>query len=1243
MTLKRKNRQPGEAGAIGISKPVNGDPTAEDEPDPASLQHAARQACEAFEYETAIAYYSQALAHEDLSGYGEAMAYDLLAGRAKCYGQAGDLQAQAADLEVMAHLAQEMGDVTRQIEVINQQVTLAGQLGNAAEGQHAAEVAVTLARQAGDRSLEASSLTALGYACEELSDYTRAEQCYEQARNLYRELGDRSGEAHSLWDLGLIAAYTDRPSEAQAYLEPALALYRELGDRAGEANVLNTLGLAVSDDAQRRAYFEQALAIFQAIGNRERQSLLYNNLGLVYGRLGLYGQARDYGEQAVQIARDMQMPGRLSASLESLGRAYLGLGAYGQAHQVFAEGRALAHDVGDRSSEAQHWLGLGRVALASGRSDEASEHLQRAAAMFGELDIPANQAVVLAWQGALYLAQGDRLEAQRYTAEAVALLGAADDVNLEYPPQEVWWLHYQALIANQADVTPKPPSRQKAKARQRFNAPGEDPAWAYLGRARESMMAGIATLSDEGLRRNYLNKVQVNREIVIEWTRQATKRGESLAALTEVARADNIQDQLKRMLDIGVRMTARGEAATLPSFIMNEVVELSGAERAFLVLLDKAGQQAVVAVSGISLLEIESLKTQATPVLDKVADSLQAVLLQDVGDDMMQEGDVPELVLRSVLGIPLVSRSQLMGMIYADMRIINGHFAQADVDLLTVLANQAAAAIENAEWARTLEERVAERTAELTTINSISQALNSQLELDALIELVGEKVRQNFDAEIVYIALYDRQTNMIHFPYEFGDQLSSIPFGQGLSSKIIESGQPLLINEDVPGRHTELGARLIGRVPKSYLGVPITAGDRLSQGDHVIGVISVQSTEEEGRFDEADVRLLTTIAANVGVAIQKAQLYEETKEAKEIAEATNQELSQTLDHLRTTQAQLIQAEKMAALGQLIAGIAHEINTPLGAIRASISNISHALGDSIEQLPELFQLLSPAQQRDFFALLDKAWLSQTTLSSREERKLKQTLRHTLEGHGIEEADLIADMLVDMGIYEGIEDFVPLFGAENITFIMHVAYNLVSQQKNSQNIITAVERASKVVFALKSYTHQSHTGEMIEAKVTDGIDVVLTLYQNQLKQGVEVIKNYQDVPLIRCSPDELNQVWTNLVHNALQAMENRGKLEIEVFQQNNLQALTAETLKTTETSPGSEARYVVVQITDSGPGIPEEIQDRIFEPFFTTKAAGEGSGLGLDIVRKIVEKHQGVIAVESQPGKTTFSVLLPIGSH
>ena len=156
-------------------------------------------------------------------------------------------------------------------------------------------------------------------------------------------------------------------------------------------------------------------------------------------------------------------------------------------------------------------------------------------------------------------------------------------------------------------------------------------------------------------------------------------------------------------------------------------------------------------------------------------------------------------------------------------------------------------------------------------------------------------------------------------------------------------------------------------------------------------------------------------------------------------------------------------------------------------------------------------------------------------------------------------------------------------------------------------------------MKSYARYDHTGQAVKANLIEGLNVVLTLYNNQLKHGIELTTNYQEVPEILCHPDELNQVWTNLIHNAIQAMSNQGRLDIVVFPQ---------------------AEQIVVQITDSGVGIPAAIQDRIFEPFFTTKGAGEGSGLGLDIVKKIIDKHQGNIMVESQPGQTTFSIFLPM---
>jgi two-component system, NtrC family, sensor kinase len=334
----------------------------------------------------------------------------------------------------------------------------------------------------------------------------------------------------------------------------------------------------------------------------------------------------------------------------------------------------------------------------------------------------------------------------------------------------------------------------------------------------------------------------------------------------------------------------------------------------------------------------------------------------------------------------------------------------------------------------------------------------------------------------------------------------------------------------------------------------------------------------------------------------------------------NEELTVALGQLQETQNQLVQSEKMAALGQLIAGIAHEINTPLGAIRSSIGNITNFLETNIETLPAFFKELSVERQSDFLNLMQKSGQQTNSLTTREKREFKKAMRQQLEREGIDNADSMASILVNIGLLENLQQFLPMLQDPDSEKIIKTAYEFASIQKSARTIATATDRAAKVVFALKNYARYDVTGEKVPVNIPEGIETVLTLYYNQLKQGVETIKNYQpQLPAVPCYPDELNQVWTNLIHNALHAMENQGTLRIDVRQQD---------------------KWVKVSITDSGQGISPEILPRIFEPFFTTKPQGEGSGLGLDIVKKIIEKHQGTIDVESMPAKTTFTVSLPI---
>lgn len=347
------------------------------------------------------------------------------------------------------------------------------------------------------------------------------------------------------------------------------------------------------------------------------------------------------------------------------------------------------------------------------------------------------------------------------------------------------------------------------------------------------------------------------------------------------------------------------------------------------------------------------------------------------------------------------------------------------------------------------------------------------------------------------------------------------------------------------------------------------------------------------------------------------------------------ELTQALVHVMTNRVRNFTAleqqnEKMMALGKLSAGLAHELNNPAAAIvRDSVSLRNH-----LKLQPQAFKKvigirMEPDQVNAvndelFRVLSDK---DRPVLSLKQKNEREDELTDWLDGHNVEDSYDVAENLVDFNFcsfdLDRIAQHIP---DEYLSPIFKWICSVLETERMVEDIQESSRRIAELVSSVKTYTHMDRGGDRQYADIHIGIRNTLTMLGYKLrKSNIRLVEDYDHtLPPVNALIGELNQVWTNLIDNAIDAMEMNGK-----------GMLTIKTRKDRE--------FVEVTVIDNGPGIPDDIKSRIFDPFFTTKELGKGTGLGLEMVQRIVQQHHGSIKVKSEPGNTEFIVCFPIDGN
>ncbi len=440
-------------------------------------------------------------------------------------------------------------------------------------------------------------------------------------------------------------------------------------------------------------------------------------------------------------------------------------------------------------------------------------------------------------------------------------------------------------------------------------------------------------------------------------------------------------------------------------------------------------------------------------------------------------------------------------------------------------------------------------------LNRIAGRIRASLELDEIVQTTVEEIVNLLHLERAAFGWYEPPKKMLQILWESCQSDSATPTLKFepyfVGNVLVPSGQgePIILSSDTLAEGVTQPLELKAN---SYLAVPVQTQNQ-PQG------YLICSHATHWLWSREEIQLLKAVADQLAIAINQSHLYSQTQDQVKL-------LNSALNELKKTQTHLVQSEKMSSLGQMVAGIAHEINNPVNFIAANLPHTSQYTKDLLD-LVNLYKQTFPEVPRE-----------------------------------------IADFAEQIEL-EFIEEDLP-----------HIL--------NSMKIGT--DRIRSIVLSLRNFSRLDESDKKL-ADIHEGIENTLLLLSNRIKNRIDLVKNYGKVPSVECYPSQLNQVFMNLLLNALDALDELDGLD---------KIITISTGVVRENG----GKFLEVAIADNGPGIPDSVRDQIFNPFFTTKSVGKGTGLGLAISYKIVvDGHGGSIQISQPPGGgTEFFVKIPISN-